>query len=51
MHLFGKHLHISCEQEEPYMAQLPKYYIVEAKALPEGFLKVAEAKWLRRSRT
>ena len=46
MHLFGKHLHISCEQEEPYMAQLPKYYIVEAKALPEVFLKVAEAKWL-----
>ena len=28
------------------MAQLPKYYIVEAKALPEVFLKVAEAKWL-----
>ena len=28
------------------MAQLPKYYIVEAQALPEGFLKVAEAKWL-----
>ena len=26
--------------------QLPKYYIVEAKALPEVFLKVAEAKWL-----
>ena len=26
------------------MAQLPKYYIVEAKALPEVFLKVAEAK-------
>lgn len=46
MHLFGKHLHISCEQEEPYMAQLPKYYIVEAQALPEVFLKVAEAKWL-----
>ena len=43
------------------MAQLPKYYIVEAQALPEVFLKVAEAKWLletgevaipsRRSRT
>ena len=28
------------------MKQLPKYYIVEAKALPEVFLKVAEAKWL-----
>lgn len=28
------------------MTQLPKYYIVEAKALPEIFLKVAEAKWL-----
>ena len=27
------------------MTQLPKYYIVEAKALPEVFLKVAEAKW------
>ena len=28
------------------MTELPKYYIVEAKALPEVFLKVAEAKWL-----
>ena len=28
------------------MEQSPKYYIVEAKALPEVFLKVAEAKWL-----
>lgn len=28
------------------MKQLPTYYIVEAKALPEVFLKVAEAKWL-----
>ena len=28
------------------MTQLPKYYIVEANALPEVFLKVAEAKWL-----
>ena len=28
------------------MTQLPKYYIVEAKALPEVFLKVADAKWL-----
>lgn len=28
------------------MTQLPKYYIVEAKVLPEVFLKVAEAKWL-----
>ena len=29
------------------MTQSPKYYIVEASALPEVFLKVAEAKWLR----
>lgn len=28
------------------MQQLPKYYIVEASALPEVFLKVAQAKWL-----
>ena len=28
------------------MAQAPKYYIVEASALPEVFLKVAEAKRL-----
>ncbi len=28
------------------MQQIPKYYIIEAKALPEVFLKVAEAKWL-----
>lgn len=28
------------------MTQLPKYYIVEAKALPEVFLKVAQTKWL-----
>lgn len=28
------------------MTQLPEYYIVEAKALPEVFLKVARAKWL-----
>ena len=28
------------------MEQLPKYYIVEAKGLPEVFLKVAHAKWL-----
>ena len=28
------------------MAELPKYYIVEASALPEVFLKVAEAKRL-----
>ncbi len=28
------------------MRQLPKYYIVEAQALPEVFLKVAETKWL-----
>ena len=26
--------------------QLPKFFIVEAKALPEVFLKVAQAKWL-----
>ncbi|MBE6927141.1 MAG: ACT domain-containing protein [Ruminococcaceae bacterium] len=28
------------------MANMPKYFIVEAQALPEVFLKVAEAKWL-----
>ena len=28
------------------MENLPKYYIVEASALPEVFLKVAEAKRL-----
>ncbi len=28
------------------MEQLPKYYIVEAKALPEIFIKVAQAKLL-----
>ena len=28
------------------MAQVPKYYIIEASALPEVFLKVAEAKRL-----
>lgn len=28
------------------MDQLPKYYIVEAAALPEVFLKVAQAKWM-----
>lgn len=28
------------------MRQLPKYFIVEAEALPEVFLKVAEAKWM-----
>jgi len=28
------------------MARIPKYYIVEASALPEVFLKVAEAKQL-----
>ncbi len=28
------------------MMQLPKYFIVEAAALPEVFLKVAEAKWM-----
>lgn len=28
------------------MTNLPKYFIVEASALPEVFLKVAEAKWL-----
>lgn len=26
--------------------QLPKYYIVEARVLPEVFLKVAQTKWL-----
>ncbi len=28
------------------MKQLPKYFIVEAQALPEVFLKVAQTKWL-----
>ena len=28
------------------MASTPKYYIIEASALPEVFLKVAQAKWL-----
>lgn len=28
------------------MKHLPKYYIIESEALPEVFLKVAEAKWL-----
>ena len=28
------------------MRQLPKYFIVEAEALPEIFLKVAETKWM-----
>ena len=28
------------------MEQLPKYYIVEAKVLPEAFLKAAHATWL-----
>ena len=33
-------------QEVRFMANNPKYYIVEASALPEVFLKVAEAKQL-----
>ncbi len=28
------------------MSRLPKYFIVEADALPEVFLKVAETKWM-----
>lgn len=28
------------------MSQAPKYFIVEASALPDIYLKVAEAKWL-----
>ena len=28
------------------MQQMPKYYVVDAKALPEIFIKVARAKWL-----
>ena len=35
-----------CKQEGRIMGEMPKYYIVEAKALPEIFLKVAKAKWL-----
>ena len=35
-----------CVQEVDNVTQLPEYYIVEAKALPEVFLKVAQAKWL-----
>ncbi len=34
------------EPRRSYMATKPKYYIVEASALPEVFLKVAEAKRL-----
>lgn len=39
-------MHVTCVQEEKRSMELPRYYIVEATALPEVFLKVAEAKWL-----
>ena len=38
-------MRILCAQEDD-VDQLPKYYIVEAAALPEVFLKVAQAKWM-----
>ena len=34
------------EYRRPYMSNKPQYYIVEASALPEVFLKVAETKRL-----
>ena len=34
------------EKEAVFMAKQPKYYIIEASALPDIFLKVAEAKRL-----
>lgn len=34
------------KKETAGMQKMPKYYIVEASALPEIFLKVAQAKWL-----
>lgn len=46
MYSMQKHLRFFGAQEANHLKQLPKYYIVEAKALPEVFLKVAEAKWL-----
>ncbi len=46
MYSIQKHLRFFGAQEANHLKQLPKYYIVEAKALPEVFLKVAEAKWL-----
>lgn len=46
MYSMQKHLRFFGAQEADNLKQLPKYYIVEAKALPEVFLKVAEAKWL-----
>ena len=46
MYPIQKHLRFFGAQEANRLKQLPKYYIVEAKALPEVFLKVAEAKWL-----
>jgi len=38
--------HIQTIREGLFMANKPKYYIVEASALPEVFVKVAEAKRL-----
>lgn len=46
MYSIQKHLRFFGAQEAENLKQLPKYYIVEATALPEVFLKVAEAKWL-----
>ena len=46
MYVSGIQMNFVCAQEEDRMIQLPKYYIVEASALPEVFLKVAQAKWL-----
>ena len=46
MYSIQKHLRFFGAQEADNLKQLPKYYIVEATALPEVFLKVAEAKWL-----
>lgn len=46
MRFVEEHLHTWCVQEADDVTKKPQYYIVEAKALPEIFLKVAEAKLL-----
>ena len=46
MYFIQKQMRAASAQKEDALKQLPKYYIVEAQALPEVFLKVAEAKWL-----